>query len=213
MTVWAPTVIVLAGLNLVRLLPWRASIAVGSAAAAAVAVVLASDGSGFTWRLPLATVVASLIIGLWRPMCLGAHRGRRVTGLAISALLFALLIRLGGETHDPVSPLWPLLAGGLLLAEPTTRLLRLILGLAGKSIEPAGPFGRGEAIGVLERWIVMIMIVRGEYAAMAFIVAAKALARHKLLDDPEFAEYFLVGTLASLFAAILVAESIRFLAL
>lgn len=60
---------------------------------------------------------------------------------------------------------------------------------------------------MLERWIVYLMVVNGEYAAMAFIVAAKALARHKRMeDDPEFAEYFLVGTLASILMAMLIAE-------
>jgi hypothetical protein len=34
------------------------------------------------------------------------------------------------------------------------------------------------------------------------VVAAKSLARFKALEDREFAEYFLVGTLASLLLAL-----------
>ena len=46
-----------------------------------------------------------------------------------------------------------------------------------------------------------------------FIVAAKSLARHKRFEtDSEFAEYFLVGTLASVLAAVAVAELLRGLA-
>ena len=59
--------------------------------------------------------------------------------------------------------------------------------------------------------MVYAVVTRGEYTAMAFIIAAKALARHKRFDDSNFAEYFLVGTLASLLAAVAVAEAVSFL--
>lgn len=82
--------------------------------------------------------------------------------------------------------------------------LGLAAGAAG-----AADLGRGEAIGVLERWIALVMVVRGDYAALGFLMAAKALARHKRFeDDPAFAEYFLVGTLGSVLAAIAVGEGL-----
>jgi hypothetical protein len=42
----------------------------------------------------------------------------------------------------------------------------------------------------------------GSTAAVGFVVAAKTLARFKQLDDRDFAEYYLLGTLASVAVAI-----------
>ena len=39
-------------------------------------------------------------------------------------------------------------------------------------------------------------------AAIGFVVAAKTLARFRLLDDRDFAEYYLLGTLGSVAVAI-----------
>jgi hypothetical protein len=48
-----------------------------------------------------------------------------------------------------------------------------------------------------------------EYGAVGFVVAAKSLARFKALEDREFAEYFLIGTLASLLLAVLGGVALR----
>jgi hypothetical protein len=61
---------------------------------------------------------------------------------------------------------------------------------------------RGRAIGILERAIVLTLVLVGQYGALGLVVAAKSLARFKNLEDREFAEYFLVGTLASLLLAL-----------
>ena len=45
----------------------------------------------------------------------------------------------------------------------------------------------------------------GTDAAIGFVVAAKTLARFRQLDDREFAEYYLLGTLASVAVAIVTA--------
>jgi hypothetical protein len=55
------------------------------------------------------------------------------------------------------------------------------------------------------------MVLLGDYAAVGWIIAAKSLARFKQLEDREFAEYFLVGTLASFLLAVLVGVGIRIL--
>ncbi len=61
---------------------------------------------------------------------------------------------------------------------------------------------RGRAIGVLERALTLTFVLLGQYGAAGLVVAAKSLARFKPLEDREFAEYFLVGTLASLMLAV-----------
>jgi Protein of unknown function (DUF3307) len=60
----------------------------------------------------------------------------------------------------------------------------------------------GEAIGVLERLLIVTFVITGSEAAVGFVIAAKTLARFKQLDDRGFAEYYLLGTLASVSVAI-----------
>jgi hypothetical protein len=70
---------------------------------------------------------------------------------------------------------------------------------------------RGRAVGALERALTLTLVLLGEYSAVGWIIAAKSLARFKQLEDREFAEYFLVGTLASFLLALLVGLGIRIL--
>lgn len=58
---------------------------------------------------------------------------------------------------------------------------------------------RGMLIGYTERLLVILLIVVDAYSAIAFIIAAKSIARFKQLEDRNWAEYFLLGTLASIF--------------
>jgi hypothetical protein len=66
----------------------------------------------------------------------------------------------------------------------------------------ASPERVGEAIGVLERLLIVTFVLTANQAAVGFVVAAKTLARFKQLDDRRFAEYYLLGTLASVSVAL-----------
>jgi len=63
--------------------------------------------------------------------------------------------------------------------------------------------GAGEVIGILERYVTFVLILVGGFAAVGFVVAAKAAARYPQFKKREFAEYFLVGTLCSVGLAVL----------
>jgi hypothetical protein len=65
-----------------------------------------------------------------------------------------------------------------------------------------GPERVGASIGVLERLIVCVLVLAGQASAIGFVIAAKTLARFRQLDDRHFAEYYLVGTLASVTLAL-----------
>lgn len=67
----------------------------------------------------------------------------------------------------------------------------------------------GKWIGMLERTIVAVMTLWGEFGAIAFVLTAKSIARFDLLKNRDFAERYLVGTLASAASAIVVALAIR----
>jgi Protein of unknown function (DUF3307) len=73
-------------------------------------------------------------------------------------------------------------------------------GFAGGS--ESGPEQVGATIGILERLIVCVLVLTGQAAAIGFVIAAKTLARFRQLDDRHFAEYYLVGTLASVTLAL-----------
>lgn len=69
----------------------------------------------------------------------------------------------------------------------------------------ASPARLGATIGVLERLVVVALVLAGQASAIGFVIAAKTLARFKQLDDRRFAEYYLLGTLASVAVALITA--------
>ena len=117
--------------------------------------------------------------------------------------------------------------GLLLLANETNILIRAVFHHLG--LDPAPPadpapdryairidardYRAGRAIGILERWLMfVVMLSTLNLTALAFIIAAKGLARMKQLEQPPFAEYLLIGTLLSVFSAIVVARWVWLLA-
>ncbi|MCH5281909.1 MAG: DUF3307 domain-containing protein [Lachnospiraceae bacterium] len=60
----------------------------------------------------------------------------------------------------------------------------------------------GSWIGILEREIIFILGLMGQFGAIGFVLTAKSLARFKQLESKSFAEKYLVGTLLSAFIAI-----------
>ncbi|MEP6551867.1 MAG: hypothetical protein ABJB95_11830 [Gemmatimonadales bacterium] len=63
-------------------------------------------------------------------------------------------------------------------------------------------YARGRVIGALERVLLSILTIGANYGALGFLAAAKGLIRSKQLEKHDFAEYFLVGTFASVLVAI-----------
>lgn len=63
----------------------------------------------------------------------------------------------------------------------------------------------GSLIGSLERWIIILLGLAGRWEAVGLVIAAKSIARFEELKKRAFAEYFLVGTLASVLVAIILA--------
>ncbi len=98
-------------------------------------------------------------------------------------------------------------------------LVRLLLEIV-RVGEQAGPgavvvsgdeLARGRIIGVLERAILLTLLLWNQFGALGLVLAAKALARFRGLEDRNFAEYFLAGTLASLLHALIVGAGVKLL--
>lgn len=60
----------------------------------------------------------------------------------------------------------------------------------------------GFVIGLLERILIFSFVLTNQYAAIAFIFAAKSLARFKELEKRDIAEYYLLGTFISITSAV-----------
>ena len=74
-------------------------------------------------------------------------------------------------------------------------------------------YNRGRVIGNLERLVLVITVALGAYEALGFLVAAKGLIRIREFEDRGFAEYFLIGTLASVTIAFIVGWTLRMAAI
>ena len=55
----------------------------------------------------------------------------------------------------------------------------------------------------MERLITLTFVLLGNFTAIAFVLIVKSIARFKALEESkDFAEYYLLGTLGSMIAAI-----------
>ena len=56
----------------------------------------------------------------------------------------------------------------------------------------------GALIGVFERIFILLMLYANQFTAIGFVLTAKSIARYnKISENPQFAEYYLLGTLLS----------------
>ncbi|MCK5758313.1 MAG: hypothetical protein KAH14_04400 [Clostridiales bacterium] len=63
----------------------------------------------------------------------------------------------------------------------------------------------GGLIGSMERILIVIFLIVGQFVAIGFVFTAKSITRYKRISiQREFAEYYLLGTLYSMLAAIAV---------
>lgn len=159
-------------------------------AVAAVTLLAGVEPAG--WARAAGSRLGELLLG---PMGLNTLDGWTVNAVAFGALLLTnevnLLIRYGFQRLN---------------LEPKM--------VAAGDPDPDAPtderqYNAGRAIGILERWLIFAALLGGaDFAVIAFIVAAKGFARFKQLDRREFAEYILIGTLASTLAAVLTAMAV-----
>lgn len=99
----------------------------------------------------------------------------------------------------------------LLLYKPANiSIAKFLSGYRAESPEPeenaekAVDKNAGRIIGVLERLVIIALLSLQQYAAIGLVLTAKSIARYdRISKEPAFAEYYLLGTLLSTLAAIL----------
>ena len=67
----------------------------------------------------------------------------------------------------------------------------------------------GRTIGILERMLLLSFILLGQWQAVGWIFAGKTVARFRELDNRNFSEYYLIGTLSSLLFAAATGSAVR----
>lgn len=81
-------------------------------------------------------------------------------------------------------------------------------GLKGATVEtPAPSHIAGRVIGILERLILAVGVAVHSWEVLAAVIALKTVARFQKMDQREFAEYFLVGSLFSILWALSVTSA------
>lgn len=106
-----------------------------------------------------------------------------------------------------------LLAGLLIAGNEANLVIRAVLEFL--KLKPAKQnageieYNRGRVIGIFERALIYAFVITGQYASIGLIMAAKAFTRFKKLDDQDFAEYVLIGTLLSAGVAMAVALLVK----
>lgn len=174
------------------------------------------------------------LLGLALQVLVPVYVGSFGSGLAFSPVAMSI----AGHLVEHLPFLVPVYAGEfyrgslvvcglLLLANETNILVRLVFHMLG--LEPRVPaaadaeeplpaaraidtqeYNAGRVIGILERWLMFLVVLWSrDLSALAFIIAAKGLARFRQLDEKAFAEYMLVGTLLSALSAIVVGVYIK----
>ena len=170
-------------------------------------------------------LVYTLAAALWPAQVDGRRRGGSV--LLVEAAVVIVALTIGTFLAPLVVPvakglLWGrvglLATGYLYVCGRGMVIVRAVLDLPTlhmRRVEDrttsAIDIARGRTIGALERALALTLVLLGEDAAIGWIIAAKSLARFKALEDREFAEYFLIGTLASFLLALVAGIGMRVL--
>jgi len=189
----------------------------------ALAVILAT-------LVAAAAIIRQRLIWSERGRCLVAEFEIIVNGFLILASAAAIG---GGQIGPPaadsllhsgkVTAILTILGAAVFVFRGGTYIVRGVLDKAGAIASPSAraagagvnppidavELNRGRSIGNLERLLMVTAIGVGRYEVLGFLIAAKGLIRSKEFDDRNFAEYFILGSLASAAVALSVGIALR----
>lgn len=87
----------------------------------------------------------------------------------------------------------------LALLNPTSILIKNVLAfLFNEGPNKENGNNAGNVIGMLERTITSVLLLNNQFAVIGLVLTAKSIARFKQLENKDFAERYLIGTLLSL---------------
>ena len=119
----------------------------------------------------------------------------------------------GYHTAVANNKFWILLTATIFLTNPAGILIGQLTKVWREKISnPESLANAGKWIGIIERLIVFIFVLLGQYAAISLLIAAKGIIRFNEKDRPEVkTEYLVIGTLMSIGIALLVGQAVKHL--
>ena len=149
---------------------------------------------------PLGTFLGDQALHIASILALLASFGYLSASVALQPVTLALT--------DPKS--WALASIYLVSVFAGSIVVRLVIQPFRLAItEKPGLLKAGAYIGMIERFLLTSLVASSQYGAVGFVLAAKSIARYKQLEEPEFAEYYLIGTLTSSAIAVIAGMLVR----
>ena len=84
-----------------------------------------------------------------------------------------------------------------IIFEPASLFIRKLFTSISPKIYPKANLEEGNIIGKLERIIIAILLLNNQFGVIGFVLTAKSIARFKQMENRDFAEKYLIGTLTS----------------
>jgi len=106
---------------------------------------------------------------------------------------------------------WLIVAAIVFLTTPAGILIgQLTKGWREKIDHPGSLANAGKWIGMIERIIVLILVMLGQFSAISLLIAAKGIIRFSEKDRPEVkTEYLVIGTLMSIGIAMITGVTLK----
>lgn len=172
------------------------------------------------WPVAVIIFVTHVLIDAWK-----SYQRQRIAFFIIDQALhllviFACWIYFFAADSDWVKHLksitdhgnfWILAVAAIFLTTPAGILIgQLTRSWREKILNPESLENAGKWIGIIERLIVFIFVLLGQYAAISLLIAAKGIIRFNEKDRPEVkTEYLVIGTLMSIGIALVVGQAVR----
>jgi Protein of unknown function (DUF3307) len=174
------------------------------------------------WYFAVIIFVTHLIIDGWK-----SYRPQTITYFLIDQVLHLLVIvacwYFAFYTLDDLAGLWKstevnehfwiIITAYVFLSFPAGIMIgQMTRKWSDKLPESAGLANAGKWIGIVERLILLTFLLQGQYAAMGLLMTAKGLLRFSEKDrQEEKTEYVLIGTLISVFFALVTGVLVNYL--
>ncbi len=184
-------------------------------------LILLTSGRSF-WLPALIISAAHLIIDLTKVYAQSPN-SRRFWFFADQGLHFAVITAVLLWFEQPSvdglralgSVLFPIAAGVTFLTVPAAVAMQVILSKFSPEIGEENSLAKaGRYIGMLERVLILIFILIGQWEGVGFLLAAKSIFRFgdlKEARDRKLTEYIMIGTLLSFGIALLTGIFLNFL--
>lgn len=172
------------------------------------------------WPVALIILVTHILIDVWK-----SYQRESITYFIIDQVMHFLVIvacwfflfipkhQLTGFFNDIAidKRLWILVTATIFLTTPAGILIgQLTRGWREQIANPESLANAGKWIGIIERMIVFIFVLLGEYAAISLLIAAKGIIRFNEKDRPEVkTEYLVIGTLMSIGIALIIGQIVK----